>query len=172
MRNHITILGLFLCLAGCAATEDPTPPLHVYASPAEAFVGEFTGEYSHGYDIPASIQHIQTPSPGHMIDLNGDGVDECFASSTWMIRKDGSRDMIVGASGNRTYYLLAQQDGGWIALNEFGGNDYHFRESRTLGWPDIETASNVGADDYNYVYHWNGSRYEMVEQIVYPDTSH
>ncbi len=166
--RQITIAALALILiAGCHA--DPTSaqtPL-VYASTAEAFVHEFTSGRSH--DIDRSIAYLEDGHLGEAwIDLNDDGVDECIVSAMRLIDHDGEEDLIMGATGNGTAYLLRRQGQGWVVIMSIS-QVFHVREQTHGGWHDLETSWEMGGHDINTVYRWNGVAYEVHEKIVYEE---
>lgn len=172
MQQLTFIIPLILALAGCAATSEDIDRVTMYPSPEAAFVYKFVGASDY-YDVPRSIEYLTQQERMHKLDLNEDGIDECIIEPAAMIRANGEGDSLVGATGNRTIYLLRQHESGWVVIGDLSGiGKNEFLQHRVDGWPDIATSNNAGQYSSNTVHRWNGSSYVEFETVRYFTPGH
>ncbi len=103
------------------------------------------------------------------IDLNNDGSNEIVVEGISCIYEFYSIP-IGGVTGNRSFRILQQQDGKWIKIGFISGESYSIEETKTKGYHDIITDSDVGgAGCLREIerYEWDGSYYKRVSSESY-----
>jgi len=100
------------------------------------------------------------------IDLNEDGINEIIAKGLQCVYEFYSSP-IGGVTGNQSFRILQQQNDKWIKIGSISGENYYIKKTKTKGYYDIVTDSDVGeAGCLRLIeyYEWNGFYYELVKE--------
>lgn len=115
----------------------------------------------------------ENPSDWHsLVDLNGDGVEEAIATTTFTVDESGKLDNVDGVTGNRPFCVFHQRDGKWTPLMEedFWCRDYSIEKTTVNGWAVLSSMSRLNIAAYPVdVYAYEDGGYRIIyEHTVRP----
>ena len=121
---------------------------------------------------PPILQRIEKIAPGAVANTPGCGLSASDYSA-WSVKLNNSilafvaqgRTSCLCEDGNCSLWIFQKTPTGFRdLLDDFGVHDFHFKSTRTMGYPDLVTSAHSAPFDFKLnVFRFDGTRYELRE---------